>query len=110
MRIYFERSGGFTGISLTTTIDTTQLPPEQADAWQQLVQETSFFELPACLTNNGGIDQFQYTLTVETDEQQHTVLTTDSAAPESLYQLLQELTLTARRSPMAGYQRMPNGQ
>ena len=30
MKIYFERSGGFLGRSVSTFVDTNQIPPEQA--------------------------------------------------------------------------------
>ncbi len=98
MRIHFERSGGFLGTTLSTTVDTATLPPEEANELGELLQDTHFFELPAYLANEKGADQMSYRLTVETATQSHTVVTTDEGAPEELQPLLRQLTLLARRS------------
>lgn len=98
MRIHFERSGGFLGTTLSTTVDTATLPPEEANELGELLQETHFFELPPFLVDEKGADQLSYRLTVETATQSHTVVTTDEDAPEALQPLLRQLTLMARRS------------
>jgi hypothetical protein len=97
MRIYFERSGGFMGTTLSTTVDTATLPPEEANELGELLQDTQFFELPPVLAEEKGADQLSYRLTVETATQSHTVVTTDMEAPEALQPLLRQLTLLARR-------------
>lgn len=99
MRIHFERTGGFAGICLRTTLDMNQLPPEEAQDLQEMLEETHFFELPAVMDDAAGTDQMAYTLTVETNEHQHTVQTSDMAAPDALRPLLRKLTLLARRHP-----------
>jgi hypothetical protein len=98
MRIFFERSGGFLGTTLSTTVDTATLPPEEANELGELLQETHFFELPPILAEAKGADQMSYRLTVETATQSHTVETTDEGAPDALQPLLRQLTLLARRS------------
>jgi hypothetical protein len=97
MRIYFERSGGFLGTTLSTTVDTSTLPPEEANQLGELLQDTNFFELPPVLAQEKGADQLSYRLTVETATQSHTVVTTDMDAPDELQPLLRQLTLLARR-------------
>jgi hypothetical protein len=97
MRIYFERSGGFAGMLLSTTVDTDSLSQEEALYFQSTFEETGFFELPARLSApQEGADRFQYRLTVETGERQHTVELSDASAPDDLRPLLDRLTSLAR--------------
>ena len=46
MKIYFERSGGFMGLPLKTSLDTAALPGEEAQTLQQMLAEAQFFALP----------------------------------------------------------------
>ena len=46
MRVRFERSGGFAGITLAHDFDSTELPPEQTAELTRLVTKAQFFELP----------------------------------------------------------------
>lgn len=101
MRIYFERSGGFMGLQLRTAVDTSALPEDEAQNLQQLVDETHFFELPAVLDGSLSPDEMAYKLTVKRGEREHTIETTDVAAPEELRPLLRRLTVLARRYPAA---------
>ena len=99
MKIAFERSGGFTGMLVAATIDTSELPEEEAVALHTMLDESRFFELPPRLESAvPGMDQFHYVLTVErTGEASHTVQMTDTAAPPAMQPLLRKLTLLARR-------------
>ncbi len=96
MRIEFKRSGGFMGLSLSTTVDTDSLAVQEADDLKRLVEAAGFFTLPATLKSTKGADQFTYRLTIESGDQRHTVEVSDSVAPESLRPLLQRLTSMAR--------------
>ena len=97
MRIHFERTGGFTGMTTTTTVDTETLSAEAAQELQEMVTEAGFFDLPAQMTSQTpGADQFHYMLTVESEGQKHTVEGSDAALPESLEPLLRRLTRLAR--------------
>ena len=99
MQIHFERTGGVTGRSLTATLDTETLSPEEAHRLREMVDAAGFFELPAVIvTPAPGVDRFYYTLTVDTAGRQHTVHTSDAAAPEALRPLLDWLTDVARRT------------
>ncbi len=99
MRISFERSGGFAGMTRTTTIDTATLPPNEADQVPQLVKAADFFELPQTITSDTrGIDRFQYTLTVEDNGQQHTVTVGESALSGNLKCLIEWLNNAALKN------------
>lgn len=98
MRISFERTGGFTGISKITTVDTATLPPQEADVLPRLVEVADFFKLPELITNpNPQSDRFQYKLTVEDNGQQHTVTVSEAALPGTLRPLIEWLNNIARR-------------
>ncbi len=97
MRIDFERSGGFAGMRITTTIDTQTLPPDQANELTQLVASSGFFSLPATFPSTGGADQYTYTVTINDQGRQHTVVVKDGSIPPALQPLIQQLTGLARR-------------
>jgi hypothetical protein len=99
MRIEFQRSGGFAGLRLATTVDVDKLPADEAAELKRLVDAADFFRLPATLKATRGADQFTYRLTVEAGNRQHTVEVSENAAPESLRPLLQRLATLARTAP-----------
>lgn len=89
MRISFERSGGFAGMTRTTNIDTANLAPNEANQVSQLVNQASFFELPQLITcATSQSDRFEYTLTVEDNGKQHAVTVNESAIPSNLKPLI----------------------
>lgn len=98
MQIYFERSGGFAGIRFQTSVNTEELPPQQAEPLCDMIHDASFFDLPeqGLVTNNAGRDRFIYRLTVTDGDRTHTVEMNGSNVPEKLQPLLQELTAIAR--------------
>jgi hypothetical protein len=97
MKISFVRTGGFAGLRLATTVDSATLSPEEAAQLQALVENAKFFTLPANVRRKtSGADRFQYTITIETPEQQHTVTVEESAASPELLQLLSWLTTAAK--------------
>lgn len=99
MRIYFERSGGFAGMLLTTSVDTDSLSEEEAVFYQTKVEESGFFDLPERLGSpGGGADRFQYHLSVETKESRHSIDFGETATPEALTPLIERLTALARSS------------
>ncbi len=109
MRIHFERSGGFAGMPLSaTTIDLDTLPPAESQHVQDLIDAAGFFTLPTVMTASvPGGDRFQYTLTIATPEQQHTVQVHEAAAPPALRALLEWLTSAARARRGSGLPRGP---
>ena len=102
MRIDFTRTGGFAGIQLTHSVDTTELPADQAAALEKLIGDAGFFDLPARLMPARPVpDRFEYEVTVASAEQNHTLTVNDAAAPASLKPLLNYLTtlaIVSRRS------------
>ena len=46
MKIHFERSGGFLGRELSTSVDTNDLPPEKALRLLEVLEDADFFTLP----------------------------------------------------------------
>ncbi len=103
MKIYFERSGGFMGRSVSTYVDTNQIPPEQALTLLVKVEDAEFFDLPempdAGLESSIVPDALSYKVTVEVAGVKHTVETSENNAPPQLQPLLQELSQLARQAP-----------
>ncbi len=102
MKIYFERSGGFLGREISTTVDTKELPPEIALQLLTIVEDTDFFTLPeppaSGLEGLSGADQMCYRVTVEVAGVRHTIEGSDSTTPPELEPLIEELSRWARQT------------
>jgi hypothetical protein len=102
MKIYFERSGGFMGNTVSAVVDTNQIPPERALPLLEKIEDADFFDLPespgGALEGVAVPDELNYKVTVEVAGVQHTVKTSDNNAPQQLQPLLQELSRFARES------------
>lgn len=96
MRIIFDRSGGFTGLKSSLTINLDELPHDQAETLRMFLEDANFFTLPEKPAAQPVPDGFQYIITVETDTITHTIHTSDTTAPDELHPLLQELSKRAR--------------
>ncbi|MBD3880628.1 hypothetical protein IFO70_02555 [Phormidium tenue FACHB-886] len=97
MRITLERSGGFMGIPMTTSIDTTCLAADEAAQLHQLVEASNFAQLPALIAPTNQPDRFQYRLTVENHEQSQTLSFSESTMPLAVQPLVDWLLKTARQ-------------
>jgi len=98
LRIYYERSGGFAGISVKVNLDTNVLPLETAHGIVEALSAARFFELPEILLQSTRrADQFVYHLVVDDGDRQHTVEMDDSSVPTSLQPILRQLNLLARK-------------
>ncbi|MEH2377068.1 protealysin inhibitor emfourin [Nostoc sp.] len=98
MRVSFERTGGFAGISKKTTVDTASLPPNEANTLLRLVETADLFRLPEQITSaNQQSDRFQYKLTVEDNGRQHTVTVSEAALPVTLRPLIEWLQNIAQK-------------
>ncbi|BBD58418.1 hypothetical protein NIES2109_11930 [Nostoc sp. HK-01] len=98
MRITFERTGGFAGITKKTTLDTNTLPAKEAKELPLLVQAADLFHLPAQIPSpNPQSDRFQYRLTVEDNDKQHTVIVSEAALPGTLRPLIEWLNNAAKQ-------------
>ncbi len=75
MRIQFKTEGGIAhlpGLSEPVTIDTDDLPEEQANELERLIEAADFFELPATSSPPpGAADYQQYTISVTTPGRSH---------------------------------------
>ena len=92
LQITFERSGGFAGMRLSTTVDTASLSEKEAQTLRQLLEEADFFNLPAQMVSRSPQpDRFQYTVTVEEDGRQHTVTISEEVMPAKLRPLIKWL-------------------
>ncbi len=96
MQIDFIRTGGITGVRLTTSVDTTQLPPDQAVTLHKLIDDAGFFNLPDNLAPPKPMpDRFEYRLTITSAEQTKSIVAYDGAVPDTLRPLLNYLTTMA---------------
>ena len=96
-RIKFERTGGFAGMRIARDLKLDDLSDEQAHSLLELLDDLDFEELPEQMTGTESMsDQFTYTITVETERGEHTVVAGDTSAPEKMQELLQLLNRLAR--------------
>jgi hypothetical protein len=81
MRVRFKMDGGFVYLparSEPTTIDTEELPEEEAKDLERLIEAAGFFELPETSSPpRGAADYLRYTISATTPEHSHTVHLTD---------------------------------
>lgn len=92
MRVFLERTGGFTGISKKINVDTTKLPQPEAEKLCQLVAAANLFQLPQqIISSHRQSDRFQYQMTVEDNGQQHTVIVSEAGLSNSLKTLIEWL-------------------
>lgn len=105
MKIYFERSGGFAGISSSAVIDIHSLPPDEADKIQGMIDNAKgFFYQPSKLSPapTQAADYFKYKITVQTEEgegegMQNTIETNDITMPSELRPLINYLKEKAKK-------------
>jgi hypothetical protein len=96
-QVHFERTGGFAGIRLATSVDTADLPADEARALEEKIQAARFFEQPGQIRSAGNQpDQFLYKITVEQGGKSHTVEVGESSMPEALRPLVEHLGNLAR--------------
>ncbi len=96
MRVHYERSGGFAGPAMkqTFSIDTTDLATHEASELRRLVHAADLPGLaraPATSSRGQARDQFHYRLTVEDDDQRHSVVVSDPDVPEQVQALIDGL-------------------
>lgn len=97
-KIFFERSGGFAGIPISTTIDIYSLPPDEAHKIQGMIDNAKFFDLKESSSQppKHAADYFKYKITVQTEEEeeegiQNTIETNDINMPSELRPLINYL-------------------
>jgi hypothetical protein len=97
IRIELERSGGFAGVSLHASVDTSTLPPDEAREIARLVDQVDFADLARRRPRPArGADRFQYDLTVQQGAARHQLSLPESAVPAELKPLLDRLIVRAK--------------
>jgi hypothetical protein len=94
--IHFQRTGGILGREIGTDIDLNEIPEDESQELMRLITETNFFKIPQNMIAQAVHDEYEYTVTVDAGNTQHTIHTSDSAAPESLRLLLEKLSMLTR--------------
>jgi len=99
MRIHFQRTGGFAGLRLATTIDVDDLPKDDAKRIYSLIDDIDFFDLPEELHSKDGMpDQYQYEITIETSKGKHSVSMGEPRG-EKMEEFIGLLSKLMRRKP-----------
>ena len=97
MILTFERSGGFTAIPLRLTVDTEDLDVQESTMLHSQIEAADFFNLTNQEPASGrGYDRFTFKLTVQNDQQNHTIEIGDLNIPEPLQPLIDQLSAMAR--------------
>ncbi len=97
MKIYLTRTGGFTGIPFSVTVDTDQLEKEERDTLLALVEAAQIDSLPEKIPSTSPeTDRFQYRITVEKSGESRTVEAGESNIPDTLQPLVRYLMVYGR--------------
>jgi len=91
MRVVVQQEGGFAGlIRPPLAVDSAQLAPEQQRELDRLMVECDFFHLPANGPTplQGAADYLTYTVTVEREQQTHSIRVTDPVTDAALAALI----------------------
>lgn len=99
LQIEFQRSGGFAGAVLATSVDARDLPPDEAEELASLVERADLATLAGRAPDPraGRPDRFQYDLAVTLGQRRFEVTLGDTDVPETLRPLLDRLLELARR-------------
>jgi hypothetical protein len=103
MKIHFERSGGFLGRELSTSVDTNELAAREGaavvgSAGGRRLLHPAGDRRPSGPESLPATDHLCYRVTVEVAGVQHTVETSDVGTPPRLEPLIDELSRWARQS------------
>ena len=91
MQVLLQQEGGFAGlVRPPLVVDSAQLALEQQRELDQLIVECDFFHLPAdgSTLPQGAADYVTYTLTVEREQQTHSIRVTDPVTDAALAALI----------------------
>jgi hypothetical protein len=101
MRVEYKTDGGFVYLparSEPVTIDTDDLPAEEANELERLIEAAGFFDLPETSAPPRGADYLRYTISVTSPEHSHTVHLTDPIEDPDIQALVEYLEAKARES------------
>lgn len=97
MRISIERTGGFAGMRMAATVDSSWLSAEEAGELRARVETAGLFDMKSEEASAEGADQFVYRLTIDEAGRTHTIMVTESEVPAKLRPLLSWLIGIARK-------------
>lgn len=98
MKIYLERTGGFTGIPLHIELDTQNLEPAQGEYLAAALDAANFFDLPVrTVPSQETPDQFHYMLIIENSERVHAINASESELPEEMRNLIRYIIRLGRK-------------
>ncbi|MGZ8161552.1 MAG: protealysin inhibitor emfourin [Methylobacter sp.] len=95
MHITIQRTGGFTAIPVTKTVDVAAMPPNEATQLRQMVEGADFFNLPSTIASTPQPDRFTYQISVEQDGKRHSVTFGETAMPPGIKPLVDFLMKSA---------------
>jgi len=90
--ISYKRRGGPLGQEITASFDLNSMPAGDSRRLHQLLKESNFFEIPVVDAVPSSPDEFEYIITVISENSIHTVSATDNLMPRTLRPLIQDLT------------------
>lgn len=90
--ISYKRRGGTLGQELTANFDLNSMPAADSRRLHDLLDESHFFEIPIVDAVPSSPDEFEYIITVISENSIHTVSATDNLMPRNLRALIQDLT------------------
>jgi hypothetical protein len=95
--IDFERAGGYTGLTLGTTVDSHSLTADETEELGRLLNEAGIpgSNLESLLPESSP-DQFIYKLTIQWGEEKLSIQLAEKQIPPSLKPLLKFLTRRSR--------------
>ncbi|CAA9376497.1 MAG: hypothetical protein AVDCRST_MAG93-8863 [uncultured Chloroflexia bacterium] len=100
MRVRFKTDGGFVYLperGSPMTIDTDDLPAEEANELERLLEAAGFFGLPETSPPpSGAADYLRYTISVTAGEYSHTVHLTEPIEDPDVQALVEHLEAEAR--------------
>jgi len=88
MKVSFEQEGGITGATLKSFVDTNSISTDDAKILNDAINNSNFFILDKESLPEKGADYFIYTITVDSDNKSHKIITSDSTAPKALKPLI----------------------
>ena len=101
MRLDVVRSGGFANLRVPAHLDTSELPPEEAQEIEALVRRVSLEDLAERSPLRGpGADRFQYDVKVTREEGEQRVIASESEVSPELRALID--TVLARGAAPGG--------
>jgi hypothetical protein len=110
VRLDVIRSGGFANLRVPAHLDTSELPPEEAQEIEALVAAIDLESLAERSPLRGrGADRFQYDVTVTRDQEEHRVTASESEVSPDLRALIDRV-LTRGAAPRGSATRPEQGR